>query len=143
MIQTSAIFQFPKSLMDRPIICRVIRDFDIEVNILQARITPEEDGHMFAIVRGRKSAVDGAFAYLKKNAVRVILPARNLVWDEEACSHCGACVGQCPSSAFAIDSATGRIGFDSEKCIACGLCIPACAYKAIESVSLQLGPKGA
>jgi len=142
MIQTSAIFRFPKSLMDRPVICRVIRDFDVEVNIIQAHITPEEDGHMFAIVRGRKAAMDGAFGFLRDNDVQVILPAKNLVWDEEVCVHCGACTAQCPSGAFVLDPATAKVIFDAKKCIACELCIPACSYRAIESIGSRLGGKG-
>ena len=51
MIQRSAILSFPKEIVDRPVITQLVRDVGVEVNILQAHITPEEDGHMFAISR--------------------------------------------------------------------------------------------
>ena len=142
MIQTSAIFRFPKVQVERPLISHVIRECDVEVNILQARITPEEDGHMFAIFRGSRKAVDNAFRYLKKNQVHVILPAKNLVWDEEVCVNCGACVGQCPSSAFQVDPDSRNVVFNHDRCIACELCIPACSYKAVESISDHLKRTG-
>ena len=135
MVQLSAILNFPKSKIDRPVISNVIRKMEVEVNILQAHITPEEDGHMFAIFSGSKGAVDGAFEYLKKNEVRVILPTRNLVWDEEKCVHCTACVGQCPSAAFTVEPETLRVVYNANRCIACKLCIPSCCFGACESVS--------
>jgi len=142
MIQKSAIFDFPKSLVNRPIISELIKDCDIEVNILQARITPREDGHMFAILRGPEADVGMALDYLAGIGVRTTLPAKNLILDEDRCVHCGACVGQCLPSAFFVDPETQRVVFDSDKCIACGLCIPACSYRAIESITEHLRKKG-
>ena len=135
MAQVSAILNFPKAKIDSPVISTVIRKMEVEVNILQAHITPEEDGHMFAIFSGEKKSVDDAFEYLKKNNVRVILPTRNLVWDEAKCVHCTACVGQCPSAAFTVDPDTKQVVYKADRCIACKLCIPACSYGATESVS--------
>ena len=74
--------------------------------------------------------------------MRVILPARNLVWDEEACVHCGACIGQCTSSAFSIEDDRRTVSFDAERCIACELCIPACSYGAVESIGAHLRRSG-
>jgi ferredoxin len=141
-MQRSAILRFPRTLVDQPIVSRVIRDFDVEVNILQASITPEEDGHMFAFFKGERAAVGGALDFLRAERVRVILPAKHLVWSAERCTHCGACVGQCTSSAFAVDPATFEVVFDAARCIACELCIPACAYGAVESIGDHLARKG-
>jgi ferredoxin len=143
MIQVSAILNFPRSKIDRPVISNVIREKEIEVNILQAHITPEEDGHMFAIFSGDEASVEGAFEYLKKNEVRVILPTRNLIWDETRCVHCTACVGQCPSAAFTVDPDTRRVVYKAKRCIACKLCIPSCSYGARESVSDHFRRTGA
>lgn len=142
MIHESAFLRFPKALVNEPVISRLVRDFDVEVNILQASITPEEDGHMFAIFGGERAAVGAAFGYLREREVRVVLPARNLVWDEELCVHCGACVGQCPSSAFSIGEGTGAVSFDPRRCIACELCVPACSYGAVAPISEQLRRSG-
>ncbi len=142
MIQKSAILNFPKDLLDRPVISNVIRNFEVEVNILQASITPEEDGRMFVIFRGGKEAVEQSLAYLKNSEIRVYLPVKNLVWDENRCVHCTACVGQCPSSAFTVDAQSRQVVFDAARCIACELCIPACSYNAVESISEHLAKTG-
>ncbi len=135
MAEVSAILRFPRSKIDRPVISNVIRNMEVEVNILQAHITPEEDGHMFAIFSGKKPNVDEAFDYLKTNEIEVILPTRNLVRDESKCVHCGACVGQCPSAAFEQDQGSFEVVYEAKRCIACKLCIPSCGYGALESLS--------
>ncbi|MDJ0763375.1 MAG: NIL domain-containing protein [Myxococcota bacterium] len=142
MIQKSAILNFPKSLLDRPVISRIIKEFDVEVNILQASITPEEDGRMFAIFRGQGQQVNSALSYLKESGIKVFLPVKNLVWDEDRCVHCTACVGQCPSSAFTVEQETYQVTYDAARCIACELCIPACSYGAVASVSDNLRIRG-
>jgi ferredoxin len=142
MIQKSVIMHFPRTLVDKPIISHLVRNCDVEVNILQAHISPDEDGHLFAILKGGRNEIRNALAYLQENGVRAILPAKNLVWDEKKCTHCGACVGQCLPSAFAVDAATRKVVFDAQRCIACELCIPACSYGAIESINENLRRKG-
>jgi len=143
MSQKFAILSFPKSMIEKPVISRVIRDCDVEVNILQAKITPEEDGRMFVIFKGVQGAVDQSLSYLRDNGVLVILPSQNLIWDESRCVSCSSCVGQCISNAFSVDPETHRVTYDSERCIACELCIPACFYKAIESVGDHFKKNGA
>ncbi|MDD5307022.1 MAG: NIL domain-containing protein [Deltaproteobacteria bacterium] len=142
MIQKSVILNFPRKLVDEPLVSRVIRDCDVEVNILQASVTPEEDGHMFVIFKGEPANIGRALDFLKERGVRAILPVKNLVRDEERCVHCGACVGQCASAAFTIDKDTCQVVFDPDRCIACELCIPACGYGAVESVSDHLKRTG-
>jgi ferredoxin len=111
----------------------------VAVNILQASITPEEDGTMFIQVEGENAKVDGAFDYLKSAGVRIVFPAKNLIWDDAKCTHCGACVAQCLPKALFVDERTREVGYDPEKCIACELCIPACPFGALQSVTEHLG----
>ncbi len=142
MIQKSVILNFPSTVVDKPILCDMIRSYDIDVNILQATITPGEEGKLFAIVKGDGPAVDSAMGYLADLGVRTIFPAKNLVWDEQRCVHCGACVGQCLPRAFSVEPGSRQVAFDSDRCIACELCVPACCYGAIESIGEHLRRKG-
>lgn len=139
MTKKSAILHFGMDIVDKPILTALIRDNDVSVNILQASITPEEDGTMFIQVEGDDKNVKSAFDYLEGLGVRLVFPAKNIIWDDEQCTHCGACVGQCLPKALAIDTKSGELLFDTDKCIACELCIPACPYGALESVTEHLG----
>jgi len=138
MTKKSAILHFGRETVNKPILTDLIRGHDVSVNILQASITPEEDGTMFVQVDGEISEVEKAFGYLEKLGVRLIFPAKNIIWDDKMCTHCGACVGQCLPKALSVDSANGEVVFDTDKCIACELCIPTCPYGALESVSEHL-----
>ena len=142
MARQSVILKFPESLVDKPIVSQVIRQFDIEMNILQAAITPEEDGRMFVIIKGSSESVSLALGHLRHEGVGVLLPSKNLFWDENCCVSCGACMGQCTSSALSLDPLSQKLTFDSERCIACELCIPVCFYKALESVGAHLKRTG-
>ena len=141
MLQRSVFLDFPKAVVDQPWITRVIRDYDVEVNILQAAITPDEGGRMFAIFRGEPPAVKAALTFLRDARVDVVEPEKFLVWREDRCVHCTACTGQCPSGSFTVDPQTRRITFVSESCIACELCIQACFYGALHSFTeLEMKP---
>ena len=142
MYTKSVILNFPPSKVDKPVISSMIRQHDVEVNILQANVTQDEEGRMFTIFQGTRQSVLDALAFLRENQVRTILPVQNLVWDEERCVGCGACVGQCPARAFRVEAASGRVVFDDEKCVACELCVPACSYGAVQPVSENLASQG-
>lgn len=138
MTHRSALLTFPKIAMDKPVVSRVIRTCDVEVNIMQAFISPLEDGRMFAIFSGDEEAVDRAFAMLAESSVQVYYPTRNLWLDEELCVHCGACVAQCPSEALVMSSRTMEVELDGGRCTACGLCVSSCLYGALESIDEHL-----
>ncbi|MCE5218234.1 4Fe-4S binding protein [bacterium] len=50
---------------------------------------------------------------------------------ERKCTHCGACINVCPTTALTIDLETREVGYNSNRCIACELCVPACPYGAM------------
>ena len=126
------VLRFPKRLIDRPIIYRLIKEYNLEFNILKALITPEEEGLMVMELSGEKEDYDQGVQYLAKNGVGIQPLSRDVVRNEERCTHCGACVTNCPTLAFEVDPATRRVNFYNEKCIVCGLCIKACPPRAME-----------
>jgi ferredoxin len=138
MMKKSVILHFGTDLVDKPIMSGMIRDHDVMVNILQASITPEEAGTMFVQVEGKADNVKRALGYLDGMGVRLIFPARNLIFDEERCTHCGACISQCLPKALHVDSGSCKMALDHDKCLACELCIPACPFGALESVGEHL-----
>ena len=133
MVKEKLVLNFPHSIMDQPVIYRFIKDHDVEVNILRARITPKEEGEMVIELKGKnKQQLKAAVDYLAERGVRIQPLEKDITWIIDRCTHCTACVAVCPVNAFTVDTKTMQITFDKEKCIACELCIPACPYRAME-----------
>lgn len=134
-MQRSVYLHFGNDLVNRPIMSTLIRKYGVDVNILEARITPNEEGTMFVQIIGDDENIDKAFGYLVSTGVRVTVKPKRLVWREELCTSCGACVGHCLPKALDVDPDTKKVAYDEEKCIACMLCLPVCPYGAVEEAS--------
>ena len=125
------VLRFPKRLVERPIISRLVKDYDLEFNILRASITPEQEGVMVLELKGNQIEYDKGVEFLLKAGVKIQSLSQDVTRNEERCTHCGACVTVCPPGAFRVDPKTRMVIFDNKKCIACGLCIPACPPHAM------------
>ena len=132
VVSKRIVLHFPKRMGDRPIIYRLIKDYDLEFNILKASITPEDEGLMVLTLSGEQENYDKGVKYLTKNGVRIQALSQDVTRNEERCTHCGACVTICPTHAFELDPLTRLISFNHEKCVACGVCIKACPPRAME-----------
>ena len=126
------VLRFPPDLVEEPITYRLIRDYDLMVNILQATVTPREEGRLVVEISGEKEALEKGLGYLSEIGVRMQPLARDVLWHQDKCTHCTACVPLCPAVAFILDREKHLISFQKDKCIACGLCIRTCPYRAIE-----------
>jgi len=125
------VLRFPRRLVERPIVYRLVKDYDLEFNILKASITPEE-GLLVLELKGNQKEYDKGIDFLIKAGVKIQSLSQDVTRNEERCTHCGACITVCPTGAFRVDPKTRLVIFDNEKCIACGLCIPACPPRAME-----------
>jgi ferredoxin len=126
------VLHFPRRLVDRPIIYRLVRDYNLEFNILKASVTPEEEGLMVLELTGEQAEYDSGIRYLTENGVRIQSLSQNVIRNEERCTHCGACITICPTAAFELEPSTRRVKFYDERCLACGMCIKACPPRAME-----------
>ena len=126
------VLRFPQRLVERPIVCRLVKDYDLEFNILKASVTPEEEGLLVLELSGEQEEYDKGIRYLTETGVRIQSLSQDVVLNEERCTHCGACITICPTGAFELDPATRRVSFINEKCVVCGLCIKACPPRAME-----------
>ena len=131
-ISKKMVLRFPRRLINRPIVSRLVKDFNLDFNILKASITPEEEGLLVLEVTGKQEDYDKGINYLTKTGVRIQSLSQDVTRNEERCTHCGACITICPPGAFEIEPLTRRVNFYNEKCLACGLCIKACPPRAME-----------
>jgi len=131
-VSKKIVLRFPKRLVERPIIYRLVKDYELEFNILKASITPEQEGLLVLELKGNQKEYDRGIEFLMKAGVKIQSLSQDVTRNETRCTHCGACVTVCPTGAFRVDPATMKIIFEDEKCIGCGLCITACPPRAME-----------
>ncbi|MGD0970774.1 MAG: NIL domain-containing protein [Desulfobaccales bacterium] len=132
MSDEKVVLNFPPQIIDQPIIYRLIKERGLVVNILQARISPNEWGRMVVEIGGNEAQLDAATKFLKELGVRVESLAGEVRWLEDRCNQCTACISACPTHALVINRAGMTVTFDKEKCIACELCLSTCPYQALE-----------
>lgn len=131
MVSKRIVLTFPHNLLDQPIVYKLVKDHDLIFNILQAKITPKEEGIMVLELKGKKENYAGGVKYLTSLGVKIQPLSQDVTRDDARCTYCGACITTCPTGALYIDKKTMKVLFDSEKCIACELCVKACPPRAM------------
>ncbi|MFC2007286.1 NIL domain-containing protein [Chloroflexota bacterium] len=126
------VLRFPKRLVDRPIIFRLVKDYDLEFNILKASVTQEDEGIMVLELKGEQAEYDRSIRFLLKTGVHIQSLSQDVTRNDERCTHCGACITICPAEALEVEPLTRRVLFHNDRCIACGLCIKGCPARAME-----------
>ena len=132
MQKKRVVLNYPPHLVDQPVISKLVKDFDLMVNIMRARITPREEGRLVLEMTGKRPALDAGIRYLAEMGVEIQSLAQDVKWREDRCTHCSACVSVCPTKALDLDRGKMEVSFKRERCIACELCIPVCPYHAME-----------
>lgn len=131
-ISRRVVLHFPRSLVEQPIIYRLVRDYDLMFNILKASVTPNDEGLLVLELSGERDNYEKGVQYLSEVGVDIQPLSRDISHNEARCTHCGACITICPTGAFALESPSRRVRFLDKKCIVCGLCIKACPPRAME-----------
>ncbi len=126
------VLRFPHKLVDKPIIYRLVKDYDLQFNILKASVTPKEEGLLVLELSGKKKDYDEAVRFLTESGVELQPLIKDVYRNDDKCTHCGACITMCPVDAFTVNQKTREIEFHSDKCIACELCMRTCPVRAME-----------
>jgi ferredoxin len=125
---------YPLNCITIPLVSTLIKKFNVEINILNADISPTKTGKLVADVTGSDEDVESALNYIESQGIKYKVFNKKLIWSEESCVHCGACTAVCPSNALVMNQETWCLEFNKEKCLVCGLCIRACP---LDVMSLQ------
>lgn len=133
MASRKVVLTFPKQKIDKPIVYKLIKDYDLVFNIMKASITPDQEGHMVLELDGDAAQIEKGIKYLKEQGLSVEALSKDIKVNWDKCVQCGACVSICPTAALYIkDRSSMEVAFDADKCIACELCIRPCPPRAIE-----------
>lgn len=131
-VSKRVVLRFPPRLVDQPIIYRLVKDYNLVLNIMKASVTPKEEGLLILELSGARKDYDKGIRYLAEVGVKIQSLGQDIVRNEAKCTHCGACVAICPTAALALDRVTRRVNFDEDRCTACELCVLSCPPRAME-----------
>ena len=127
------ILRFPKTEVEKPIVCHLVKDYDLTFNILNAAVLPRKEGIMvLELIGTRKNFKDG-IKYLKNHGVHVESASQEIKRIKKKCTHCGACTAVCPTGALSIQRPEMMVEFDQKKCSVCELCVPTCPTRAMDA----------
>jgi L-aspartate semialdehyde sulfurtransferase ferredoxin len=132
MIKKKIILGFPENIVKKPIVYKLVKDFELEFNILRAEITPDIEGKMLIDIKGSKERIEQCLDFLKSEGVIISEASKDLIFYKDLCVNCGLCASVCIGKAFTLNSSSYEIELDKDKCILCGLCQDACPVKAIK-----------
>ncbi|HCM26099.1 MAG: hypothetical protein A2Z99_16790 [Treponema sp. GWB1_62_6] len=124
------VLSYAAETVSEPILWKLVKEYDIRVNILRAEISPGQEGNLlveFDVEDERKLAT--AIEWIESIGVGCVNVAKRLSWNEVLCVDCGACSGVCLSGALTLNRSDWKLAVDRDKCTACGLCVVACPFR--------------
>ncbi|MFZ5648597.1 MAG: NIL domain-containing protein [Bacillota bacterium] len=130
MAPKKIVLRFGQDISDKPIIYRLVKDYDLVVNIVKANVNPQKEGTMVLEITGDQ--FNGGIDYLRNLGVQVQDLTQEIVRDEEKCTMCGSCTAICPTGALFIERPSMEVRFDGDNCVVCQLCVRICPVKAME-----------
>ncbi|MFA5015159.1 MAG: NIL domain-containing protein [Actinomycetota bacterium] len=132
MVRRKLVLSFPENIVTSPITYKLVKEFNLEFNILRAEITPDMEGKMLIELRGDKALIDDAIKYLTDTGVSVQEAAKDIIISKNKCIDCGICTSICITQALTLDSNSFKLKFNKDKCILCELCLDCCPVSAIK-----------
>jgi len=131
MLKHKVVVHFPKDLVEKPLIYKLVKEYDLEFNILKAEVAPNEEGLLVLELKGEDDRVTRGLKYLEQEGLRIQPLSQDVSMDKKKCVDCTFCVPLCPTQALVKNTDTFEVEFIKEKCIACGICIHICPYGAM------------
>ncbi|MBE3587692.1 MAG: 4Fe-4S binding protein [Thermoanaerobacteraceae bacterium] len=124
------VLRFGPEISDKPVIYRLVKDYDLIINIVKANVNPQKEGIMVLEITGDN--YDRGIDYLREQGVAVQALTHEVVRNESRCTMCGACTAICPTGALYVERPDMEVRFDGDNCVVCQLCVKACPVRAME-----------
>ncbi|AEH06478.1 4Fe-4S binding protein [Methanothermococcus okinawensis] len=122
-----------EEFVNKPIISEVILKTKIMINILMAKIKPQESFLMLEL-NGNENQLNDALKILTMYGEVEDVP-KMIQKNDDKCIDCGACLVHCPVKAITMNE-DFKVIFDENECIGCKNCANVCPVKAINILDL-------
>jgi len=132
MITRRLILNFPEKVVTKPITYRLVKDYDLQFNILRAEITADATGKILIEITGSKNKIEEGIKFLESEGISILEASKDIIVDKEQCMDCGVCTSICITQALILDKNNYQLIFDKDKCILCGFCQNCCPVNAIK-----------
>lgn len=131
-VSRRVILTFPASLAGTPVTYRLVKDYNLIMNILRAKVIPKDVGRLVLELTGEKKDIESGLGFMKEQGVKVEALAKDIHLDEELCIHCGFCTAVCFREALSISTLTHKLEFNRDKCVLCEQCVDICPLGVIQ-----------
>ena len=132
MITRRLILNFPEKVVTKPITYRLVKDYDLQFNILRAEITADATGKILIEITGSKNKIEEGIKFLESEGISILEASKDIIVDKEQCMDCGVCTSICITQALILDKNNYQLIFDKDKCILCGFCQNCCPVNAFK-----------
>jgi len=124
--------RFPRTVVDKPIVCHLASKFNLTFNILSAKVYPRQEGLLIMEMSGHRKNFNEGLRYLKEMGVKVESVGQDVRRDDEVCWRCGLCTSICPTGALWVKHPEMDVIFEADKCSGCELCVSVCPPRAMQ-----------
>lgn len=132
MYSKMLVLRFPSEVVHKPLVCHLVKEYDLTFNILNAEVLPRKEGILVLELYGERKKFKQGVRYLKEQGVLVKNAGQEIRRFEKNCTHCGACTAVCPTSALSVKRPEMTVEFDQKICSVCELCVTACPTRAMK-----------
>lgn len=117
--------RFSPTLVEQPLVSKLVRTYDVDINILNADVASGRGGKLVVELSGSEEALKKSVLWLNQTGVIVSEMVKELNFQQEGCINCGACTAVCSPKALSMDR-DWKLAYDADLCVLCSLCIQAC-----------------
>lgn len=117
--------RFSPTLVEQPLVSKLVRTYDVDINILNADVASGRGGKLVVELSGSEEALKKSVLWLNQTGVIVSEMVKELNFQQEGCINCGACTAVCSPKALSMDR-DWELVYDADLCVLCSLCIQAC-----------------
>ena len=117
--------RFSPTLVEQPLVSKLVRTYDVDINILNADVASGRGGKLVVELSGSEEALKKSVIWLNQTGIIVSEMVKELNFQQEGCINCGACTAVCSPKALSMDR-DWKLVYDADLCVLCSLCIQAC-----------------